>query len=692
MQIACEKCSTTYSLDEKLLPPGGAPVQCTRCGHVFIALSAADERRERSGTQIFGVKAPAGLPDDVEDEDEERSGNTQIFGRVPPPPPAAPRPTTQMFGAVGAPATPPAPPEQRSSTQMFGAVKAPAAVPPAQPEQRSSTQMFGAVGAPAAPPAQPEQRSSTQMFGAVAAPTQPRSPTAMFGAVQPGGSSPSLPKITFGGEAVVAHPPPETTQGDAPAAFPLSDPRDIDPAMASTQQMKASELAKAMAAYRSAEVTRLPAGGAIPPGAEPLELQTRAPRSGMTAELQLGGQHLPPRPGMTAELQLGGQHLPPRPGMTAELQLGGQHLPPPPGMTAELQMGGQHLPPRPGMTAELHLDAPRARPSSPGYARVELPPEAPELEQFESPEEGSAAARKSSLPLFLGVLGLLAVAGVGYLLLANRAPSVPPAAAAAREAAVVLLRRDDPASRRRSIEELQRVLAQHPTYLEAQADLVSALAIQLDDTRAQQERALGEVRVLEKEIERLTNAQSPSDWQNRVYVLSDEVAKLRTEGPQLQESVNGYDRRLRQEYERLEVAVAARKKLDPSAISIHQRAQGLYGSVMPSEETLTALQTYEATGSTEGWGKVALAQFVLNSRSSTDVVNRGRNAIEELVEADSSFIRPYVLAARIAIRQERYEAAVTMLEAAVALNPEHQAAQDLLEWALASQRAAEASP
>ena len=35
MLIRCEKCSTTYELDEAVLPPQGAPVQCSRCQFVF---------------------------------------------------------------------------------------------------------------------------------------------------------------------------------------------------------------------------------------------------------------------------------------------------------------------------------------------------------------------------------------------------------------------------------------------------------------------------------------------------------------------------------------------------------------------------------------------------------------------------------------------------------------------------------
>ena len=45
MRIQCERCSTTYELDESRLPPSGAPVQCTRCGNVFRAFppGAADQ-------------------------------------------------------------------------------------------------------------------------------------------------------------------------------------------------------------------------------------------------------------------------------------------------------------------------------------------------------------------------------------------------------------------------------------------------------------------------------------------------------------------------------------------------------------------------------------------------------------------------------------------------------------------------
>jgi predicted Zn finger-like uncharacterized protein len=54
VRIQCERCSTTYDLDDARLPPGGAKVQCTRCGHVFRAAAPS-----RTGdATLVGLPAP----------------------------------------------------------------------------------------------------------------------------------------------------------------------------------------------------------------------------------------------------------------------------------------------------------------------------------------------------------------------------------------------------------------------------------------------------------------------------------------------------------------------------------------------------------------------------------------------------------------------------------------------------------
>lgn len=40
MLVTCQRCQTRYTLDDALVPAGGAQVQCTGCGHVFVARGA----------------------------------------------------------------------------------------------------------------------------------------------------------------------------------------------------------------------------------------------------------------------------------------------------------------------------------------------------------------------------------------------------------------------------------------------------------------------------------------------------------------------------------------------------------------------------------------------------------------------------------------------------------------------------
>ncbi len=77
MRIQCERCSTTYELDENLLPPAGAPVECTRCGNVFRAFPPGASGRTWVGQPPAPppVEAQGGLPPR-------------------PPPPPSPRPPT----------------------------------------------------------------------------------------------------------------------------------------------------------------------------------------------------------------------------------------------------------------------------------------------------------------------------------------------------------------------------------------------------------------------------------------------------------------------------------------------------------------------------------------------------------------------------------------------------------------------
>lgn len=59
MLIRCERCSTVYELDETLLAPEGAPVQCTRCDAVFVAYPPRAPGRTLVGMPAVDAPPPA---------------------------------------------------------------------------------------------------------------------------------------------------------------------------------------------------------------------------------------------------------------------------------------------------------------------------------------------------------------------------------------------------------------------------------------------------------------------------------------------------------------------------------------------------------------------------------------------------------------------------------------------------------
>lgn len=165
MLISCEKCSTTYVLDETLIPAAGAAVQCTRCSHVFTAFppkpdAQATVLEEEPTTTKRRTPAAAGIP-----QGGRPANQTMVFGTGAVPPPAAPQPPagrpgnqTMMFGGGGAVAPPPQPPppQQRpaNQTMVFGtpAGQQQAAHQPAPSHANpNQTLVFGA--SPVAPPA-----------------------------------------------------------------------------------------------------------------------------------------------------------------------------------------------------------------------------------------------------------------------------------------------------------------------------------------------------------------------------------------------------------------------------------------------------------------------------------------------------------------------------------------------------------
>jgi len=188
VQIACPNCHTHYALDDRLVPTGGAPVQCTRCGLVFTArhpegppgeAAAEADAPVKPGTLPYGSPArPAGPI------------RTEAYGKTPPPAAA-----TQVFGqGAVVPPAPPAAPPAAARTQVFGAGAVEAA----------RTQVFGGAASGPPAPSDPGAAARTQVFGG---PPEPAARTQVFGgaAQRPDPAPPRGPVV---GGAAAARPEP----------------------------------------------------------------------------------------------------------------------------------------------------------------------------------------------------------------------------------------------------------------------------------------------------------------------------------------------------------------------------------------------------------------------------------------------------------------------------------------------------
>src|SRR5687768_1570226 len=101
MRIVCEKCSATYTIEDKLIPAKGARIQCRRCKH-----------QQR-------VEPPRPAQPSVEDE---------LF---PEPPPAPPGDDGAQANPFGFDSTPPEDPDPFGLTSQPGPAEARPAAEPA---------------------------------------------------------------------------------------------------------------------------------------------------------------------------------------------------------------------------------------------------------------------------------------------------------------------------------------------------------------------------------------------------------------------------------------------------------------------------------------------------------------------------------------------------------------------------------
>ncbi|CAM4245265.1 Tetratricopeptide repeat protein [Myxococcus xanthus] len=756
-----------YVLDSRLLPPGGASVQCTRCGHVFMATphgapppsrstpavtgGAGPARSSMKSTQLF-AGTPAGATAGssvtttqsygaVTSKGQGADNATQAFGAVSP---VAPVGTTQAFGAAPAASNPTqtfgaAPPVAPvGTTQTFGAAPAASnatqtfgAVPPVGSTQTfgaapttgrrtdNATQAFGAVR-PVAPapqtqafgtmpfrgPAADAGASSqggapgagTQMFGAVP-PVAPVIPpvgrTQTYGTVSgqqhgaPGSAGPGSVAAGNATQTFGAYAPPQAGAfmmpdlGSVPTPPPVS-PIHVGGAQVASQGSASADGAPVGFAAPPASDSVAPLGrsqtfsavqpsaseapvgskrivGSVPPVPAPASLSGEAPTSSLDAA--------EPSVGVRATSPFG---LSPLSGADSGIQ-----LPPESEPTATPGAGAG------GLSSLNDSSASELGPLAGAATRrapLELPPDLIastrlSMDGARAFERGGSQRIRPRVVL-ASLVGLIVVASLGYVALKNRGVEIPAHVVEATDRVSVLLRRDDSTNRHQAIERLRTIAAENPGYVDVQAELAVALTLSLSDAQADAERlrlrgaaiargleAAAKMRVLADQVARRTSLQQEQDANAREMAsLRDTVDTLRKE---------------------LDVQLAQLSKAPesepPSAATARLKARALHASVLAAPDSLALAERLRNVESAPyPWSTLARAEYALIAGSPPESLEAVARDLEALRQADSTLLRAYLLGARVALKLKDTAAARSLLDDAVALNPDHQAAARLI--------------
>ncbi|REG22820.1 hypothetical protein ATI61_11825 [Archangium gephyra] len=689
-----------YALDPRLFPPGGVPVQCTRCRHVFIVTPPAQ------------AAAPA-------------PQSTQVFGAVQPPRPAA-QPNlnaTLLFGEdkAGTPST--------SSTQVFGAVPQVAPMAPVAhkpqgpaagtPPSAMTTQVFGAVPqvAPMAPVAHkpqgpaagaPPSAMTTQVFGAVpqVAPMAPVAKPAPA-AKPPAAAKPAAP--TAAKPAPAAKPPPaakpapaaKTPAGAAPpiatgtqvfGAVPQPQAQPQQPTPSTAQFLVlGTELPEPQAAPRP-QPARPPSASKTPPfGSNPQMAPVARPAAGPapTGTTQVFGAVTEPPPvaahppGMLPRAPSRETPAVPAPRTPAAepMVAVAAHTP----IELPEEILEQLNRPIDELRAEASAENKASAVGAPGPSKpLELPLEM--LEQAVESVNNPGGRKKRPEPggknraLFIagGVLVLLLTAFLTSPAWRTKTHAIAPEARAARDEALVLLKRDDSASKEEALTRLKALSAANPQSVELLAEVGIALATHLDDTQVRVATLRKKVEGLKTELARLRLNQRPANWQGLANTMGEELSKQEQILLPLEERAAVLSKEAVQVLKQLS---AAPEEEEPEPALERLRARAFMTGVMGGGDA-PGMAVKLAQAGLRDWSSLTLAEYVLNSASPVEGnVEQAYKAVVAMREADNTRLRASMLEARIALLRKDPATARTAVDTVITLNPKHELAQQLHAYA-----------
>jgi hypothetical protein len=295
-------------------------------------------------------------------------------------------------------------------------------------------------------------------------------------------------------------------------------------------------------------------------------------------------------------------------------------------------------------------------------------------------------ARRNRIALILIALILVGAAlGVTWKvfgkMLLNRAP--PAAAIEGCERALAQLRFDDSKAKEAAATQLTQLVGQFPDYVEGHAALVTTVSLQLDDVQQRVRRIEQLVERKNNIIARYNKEKSPANWETLAQALSAQVEELIKEHKPLAEAGHALDSKAREAYKGLESAVTRVGEPSKQAKLAALRAQALFHGVSGTDQALVLSKRYETTAEgavPDGWIDLAIPEYAANARVSEELMTQALGKIDELHKRDSTFLRTYVLSARLHLIKNELEAATSDLDQVLSMRKDHDVAAELREW------------
>jgi hypothetical protein len=625
-----------------------------------------------------------------------------VFGTAQPPAPAPANPrATMVFGTAASNAAAPKEPTPANAktTMMFGS---PVSAPPPAAPPKNQTMMFGTAASIAAESTGeseetvmdvPGQSSRTVLFGTgqppaeaepVPEPAGSQNKTMMFG------KAVAIPKVTAGtvelaGYAADEDQKSESTvrvdvqqvmegqEGEAPAASPAEPPSRQDRTQrfamsdlstppagrpASTQDRHNRTQLFAMtqdntapvAAHLREDPVQLLGDATLPPGDMPILSPARSGSTDLHATLPPDGPADPPGVSLLHD---------PANAPTSDHDSGPDQ---------PLVMTLPNLQPIQGMRplAPMPVELPPEPSGSPADLRATQPQHALSAQQQAAEDaaamravRGGGGAGKVIVVLLilvaLGLAGVLVYRLFGKQLLGQ---AVPVEALRTADQALATLRVDDGASQEQAIAQLKTVIAQHPNVPETQAAYVIASALRYDDVQG---RAL-------RGQERLRSLKSQEAPEKEIAAFQARLAADVAEAKTLRAELESAQARL----ETLKVAVEKGTSADLAVL----RAEGIARGVLGDTEAIPTAEAFRQRSAVpDDWADLIEPEFALNGGSSFD---EAIVQLDRVKRRESTFLRPYVLLARLQLKKGDVARARAELEQVSTMNSRHEIAQELL--------------